>query len=196
MTANAGDLIDVTKDDLPVSSISVFVTGFVVDPVQNEEENFRSIKIVVTEFVGGVNTGKKFYIKCRYLKTDERIEIKTNKLRKNSNIMITGELSLIGSEFKIEIQDINYLSSSITTIESTTGSSTSSLYSWPTRSSSRMSAQELANTLTTPQNSNANSNEIVNNEGENSPQSESDDTPTNTSANIQSSTRRKRKKRY
>lgn len=75
-------------------------------------------------------------------------------MRKNSSVMITGELTLVNSKFKIEIQDLNFLSTTIGNIESssTTSSSASSLYSWPTTPSSRMSAQKIANTLT-PQNS-------------------------------------------
>ncbi|CAB5358364.1 unnamed protein product [Rhizophagus irregularis] len=104
ITANAGDLIEISKDNLPTSSVSVFITGFVVDQVQNDDNIFRSIKIITSEFA--------------------------------------------------EIQDLNFLSTTIGNIESssTTSSSASSLYSWPTTPSSRMSAQEIANTLT-PQNS-------------------------------------------
>ena len=173
MIANAGDLTEITKDNLPASSISVFITGFVVDQAQNDDNIFKSIKIVTTEFVGGSNLGKKFYIKCRYLKTDERIEKKVAKVRKHSTIMITGELVLVDSEFKVEIQDLNFLPTTIASIESltATSSSTSSLYSWPTTLSSRISAQEMATTLSsasltpTTQTSNTVTNdEAINNE--------------------------------
>lgn len=152
MTANAADhLTEITKDDLPASSISVFIIGFVAEQVQNDDDIFKSMKVVTSEFVGGNNAGKKFYIRCRYLKTDERIEKKVAKMRRNSSIMVTGELTLIDSEFKVEIQDLNFLSMSIANIESSsaaTSSSASSLYSWPTSLSSRISAQEVASTLT------------------------------------------------
>ncbi|CAB4443777.1 unnamed protein product [Rhizophagus irregularis] len=87
ITANAGDLIEISKDNLPTSSVSVFITGFVVDQVQNDDNIFKSIKIITSEFAG--NNTNKFYIKCRYLKTDERIEKKATKMRKNSSVMIT-----------------------------------------------------------------------------------------------------------
>ena len=93
--------------------------------------------------------GKRFYLKCRYLKTDERIEKKVSKVRRNSSVMIVGELTLINSEFNVEIQDLNFLPTSIANIESsaTSSSSASSLYSWPATLSSRISAQEMTNTL-------------------------------------------------
>jgi hypothetical protein len=144
MTANAGDIINITKDNLPASAISVFITGFIVEQVQHDDDTFKSIKVVTTEYAGSNSAGKKFYIRCRYLKTDGRIENKVGKARKNSNVMIVGELVLINSEFKIEIQDLNFLSSTIMTIESSgTSSSPSSLYSWSTNASSRISAQEV-----------------------------------------------------
>ncbi|CAB4414360.1 unnamed protein product [Rhizophagus irregularis] len=185
ITANAGDLIEISKDNLPTSSVSVFITGFVVDQVQNDDNIFKSIKIITSEFAG--NNTNKFYIKCRYLKTDERIEKKATKMRKNSSVMITGELTLVNSEFKIEIQDLNFLSTTIGNIESssTTSSSASSLYSWPTTPSSRMSAQKIANTLT-PQNSIPNNqplNIVTNNElinDENSSHDDDDDTSPST----------------
>ena len=76
-----------------VSSISVFITGFVVEHIQNDNI-FKGIKTITTEFTGGGNTGKKFYIKCRYLRSDERIDKKVSKTRKNLSIFITGELNL------------------------------------------------------------------------------------------------------
>ena len=81
MTANAGDHLNLTKDKLPISSISVFITGFVKEQVKVENNLFKYIKITVSEFVGGgSNLGKKFVIKCRYLITDERIDRKYQKL--------------------------------------------------------------------------------------------------------------------
>ena len=52
--------MNLTQENLPPSSISVFLTGFVAEKVQNENNLFKFIKLAVTEFVGGVNTGKKF----------------------------------------------------------------------------------------------------------------------------------------
>ena len=149
MTANAGDLMELTKENLPTSSISVFITGFFIEHVQSDNM-FKGIKIAVSEFTGGGNTGKKFYIKCRYLKTDTRIDVKVNKIRKNSSLLVVGELVLIGSEFQVEIQDLNFLPMSIASIDSATSSSTPSSYSWSSSavSSGRITAQEMANTHT------------------------------------------------
>ena len=88
MTANAGDLIEINQENLPISSISVFVTGFAAEPVQSDDNLFKSIKIVVSEYTRGGNSGKKFHIKCRYLKSDERIDKKLARARKSSNLMI------------------------------------------------------------------------------------------------------------
>ncbi|CAG8554221.1 2311_t:CDS:2 [Funneliformis caledonium] len=49
---------------------------FATEPVQSDNELFKSIKILVTEFIKGGSSGKKFLIKCRYLKSDERIDKK------------------------------------------------------------------------------------------------------------------------
>ncbi len=136
-----------TQENLPPSSISVFLTGFVAEQVQNENNLFKFIKLAVTEFVGGVNTGKKFLIKCRYLKSDERINKKIMKTRKNSSVLITGELICIESEFQVEIQDMNFLSTSVSNIESaTTSTNVSSLYSWSAtnQNTGRISAQAVA----------------------------------------------------
>jgi hypothetical protein len=166
MTANAGDLMELTKDNLPISSISVFITGFFIEHIQNDNV-FKGIKIAVNEFTGGGNTGKKFYIKCRYLKTDIRIDVKVQKIRKNSSVLVVGELVLIGTEFQVEIQDLNFLPMSIASIDLEAKSSTSSSYSWPSLavSSGRITAQEMANThtpesLTTTQPLDNTSNEI------------------------------------
>ena len=70
MTANAGD-------HLTISSISVFLIGYVIRQVQDDDDLFKSIKLNVNEFVGKAD---KFNIKCRYLKMDERID---NKAKKN-----------------------------------------------------------------------------------------------------------------
>ncbi len=53
MTANAGDIINLPKEKLPISAISVFVTGFVKEQVKNDDGLFKSIKIITSEFVGG-----------------------------------------------------------------------------------------------------------------------------------------------
>jgi hypothetical protein len=149
MTANAGDHLNLTKDTLPISSISVFITGFVKEQVKVENNLFKYIKITASEFVGGgSNLGKKFIIKCRYLIADERIDRKVSKTRKNSCLMVIGELIFVDSEFLIDIQDINFLSTSNANIEASTSESTSSLYTWTTASTStgRLSAQTMANT--------------------------------------------------
>jgi hypothetical protein len=114
---------------------------------------FKHIIIATTEYTGGGggNTGKIFHIKCRYLKTDDRINKKVIKIRRNSHVLITGELVLINnSEFQVDIQDFNFLPMSIANMEmstTTSGSSSSSLYSWSNiTSSGRISAQDMANT--------------------------------------------------
>ncbi|GET00705.1 hypothetical protein GLOIN_2v1779967 [Rhizophagus clarus] len=73
--------------------ISVFITGFVVDQVQNDDNIFESIKIITTEFA-------------------------VIKVKKNSSIMIIGELTPVDSEFKVEIQDLNFLPTSNGNFES------------------------------------------------------------------------------
>ena len=83
VTANAGDLINDKKENLPPRSISVFVTGFVAEQIKIEN-NFKYIKISVIEYVGSGGSGKKFFIRCRYLTTDGRIDKKIVKTRKNS----------------------------------------------------------------------------------------------------------------
>jgi len=150
MTVNAGDLIDIIPEKLPISSISVFVTGFAAESVQDDnDELFKSIRIIVTEFIRNGGSGKKFHVKCRYLKSDERIHKKLTRVRKSSNLMITGELIHIESEFKIDIQDVNFLPMSIANMESLSTSpnnSPSSQYSWSTTEQpGRMSAQAMAN---------------------------------------------------
>ena len=126
-----------------------FYYRFCCQPSSKWWQYVQSIKIVTTEFAGGSSAGKRFYLKCRYLKTDERIEKKVSKVRRNSSVMIVGELTLINSEFNVEIQDLNFLPTSIANIESSATSSSSafSLYSWPATLSSRISAQEMTNTL-------------------------------------------------
>ena len=60
--------------------------------------------------------------------------------------MITGELILINSEFQVDIQDLNFLPMSMTSIESTTTSDSTSSYSWSALISlGRLSAQVMAN---------------------------------------------------
>lgn len=82
MTANAGDHLDLTKDNLPVSSISVFLIGYVTEQVQDDDNLFKSIKLTVSEFVGDWSMVNKFFVKCIYLKVDERIDNKVKKLEK------------------------------------------------------------------------------------------------------------------
>ncbi|GET66610.1 hypothetical protein GLOIN_2v1783582 [Rhizophagus irregularis DAOM 181602=DAOM 197198] len=64
-------------DNLPIGSFSVFLIGYVIRQVQDDDELFKSIKLNVNEFVGKGNVADKFNIKCRYLKADERIDNKT-----------------------------------------------------------------------------------------------------------------------
>ena len=45
----------------------------------------------------------KFFIKCRYLKADERIDNRVKKIRKNLSVMVLGEMIFIDSEFQVEI---------------------------------------------------------------------------------------------
>jgi hypothetical protein len=63
--------------------------------------------------------------------------------------MITGELICTGTEFLVDIQDMNFLATSISNIESSTTSATniSSIYSWLTLNpfSGRITAQAMAN---------------------------------------------------
>ena len=161
MTANAGDLMELNQDNLPASSITVIIIGFITEDTQNDN-TFKSIKVITNEFIGGGSAGKKFSIKCRYLRSDERIDKKIIKIRKNSSVMITGELTLVNSEFQIDIQDLNFLPMSMANIESTTTTSNStSLYSWSKITSlGRLSAQSMANTASsnnsTPNSSNPN----------------------------------------
>ena len=82
MTANAGDHLDLMKDNLPVSSISVFLIGYVTEQVQDNDNLFKSIKLTVSEFVGEQSMVNKFFVKCIYLKVDERIDNKVKKLEK------------------------------------------------------------------------------------------------------------------
>jgi hypothetical protein len=146
VTASAGELINLTKSKLPVSSISIFVTGFVKESVNKEDDGlFNSIKVTVDEFMGGGSTMKKFVIKCRYLKTDERIDKKVTRARRNSFLMIIGELILIDPEFQIDIQDMNFLSATNANIGASTNDSTT-LYSWQTTTPlGRITAQAMAN---------------------------------------------------
>src|ERR1043165_963480 len=149
MTANAGDLMELNQDNLPASSITVIITGFITEDTQNDN-TFKSIKVITNEFIGGGSAGKKFSIKCRYLRSDERIDKKIIKIRKNSSMMITGELVLINSEFQVDIQDLDFVPISMANIESTTTTSgPTSSYSWSTPISlGRLSAQTMANTNT------------------------------------------------
>ena len=148
MIANAGNLMKFNQDNLPASSITVFIMGFIIEKTQNNNK-FKRIKIITNEFIGKGDTGRKFFIKCRYLRSDERIDKKIIKIRKNLSIMITGKLILINSEFQVDIQDLNFLLMSMTSIESTTTSDSTSSYSWSALISlGRLSAQVMTNTNT------------------------------------------------
>ena len=193
MTANSGDLFtELTRDSLPASSMSVFITGFVSTEEVQTNKLFKYIKVIVNEFTGKGSTGNKFNIKCRYLQTDIRIDKKVNKTKKNSNVMITGELVTTNSEFQIDIQDLNFLPMSMANIEVTTTSdgSASSSYTWSATaiSSGRLSAQAMAdtsiNTSNTPQLTNDQTDDDADDRDNN-------EIVTDTSTNIQT-TRRKR----
>ncbi|CAG8734127.1 1225_t:CDS:2 [Funneliformis caledonium] len=86
MIANATDLINISRDNLPISSISVFLTGFVAEMESVQSDNlFKIIKLNVTEFARssqGGPIGRTFCIKCRYLKSDGRIEKKATRIKK------------------------------------------------------------------------------------------------------------------
>jgi hypothetical protein len=75
MTANAGNY-------LMISSIFVFLIGYIIRQVQDDDDLFKSIKFNVNEFVGKGYVVDKFNIKCRYLKADERIDNKAKKIHK------------------------------------------------------------------------------------------------------------------
>ncbi|PKK62649.1 hypothetical protein RhiirC2_855528 [Rhizophagus irregularis] len=79
---DAGDHLNLTKDNLPISSISVFLIGYVIRQVQDNDDLFKSIKLNVNEIVGKGNVADKFNIKCRYLKADEGIDNKAKKSEK------------------------------------------------------------------------------------------------------------------
>jgi len=102
MIANAGNLMKFNQDNLPASSITVFITGFIIEEIQNDNK-FKSIKVITNEFIEKDDIAKKFPIRCRNLRSDERIDKKVIKIRKNSSVMITGELILINSEFQVDI---------------------------------------------------------------------------------------------
>ncbi|CAI2197805.1 17174_t:CDS:1, partial [Funneliformis geosporum] len=56
--ANAADLIDIAQDNLPISSIFVFLTGFIVEIKLTQSNNlFKIIKLNVTEFAGNPQSG-------------------------------------------------------------------------------------------------------------------------------------------
>ena len=76
--------------------------GYFIRQVQDDDDLFKSIKLNVNEFVGKANVVDKFNIKCRYLRADERIDNKVKKIRKNSNVMILGEMIFVDSEFLID----------------------------------------------------------------------------------------------
>jgi len=83
---NVDDLIDINSEKLSINSISIFIISFATESVQDDDDElFKSIKIVITEFIRNEGSGKKFHVKCRYLKSDERIHKKFTKVRKSSN---------------------------------------------------------------------------------------------------------------
>ena len=57
------------------------------EQVQDDDDLFKSIKLTVSAFVGGGSMANKIFIKCRYLKADERIDNKVKKIRKNSSVI-------------------------------------------------------------------------------------------------------------
>jgi len=174
-----------------------------VEQVKIENDSFKCIKLNVIEYAGSGSLGKKFCVKCRYLKTDARIDKKIMKARRNSCVMITGELICINSEFQIDIQDINFLSTSISNIESsTTSTNISSLYSWSAtnQTSGRITAQAMANT--SQENADQNQNEFTNTDNNNEDPTEQDDdtldsneeNSNNTKRNYSSKRKRKSRK--
>jgi len=72
--------------------------GFIIEKTQNNNK-FKRIKIITNEFIGKGDIAKKFPIRCRYLRSDKRIDKKVIKIRKNSNVMIISKLIFINSEF-------------------------------------------------------------------------------------------------
>ena len=60
--------------------------------------------------------------------------------------MIISELICVNSEFQVDVQDMNFLSTSVSKIESANSSNISSMYSWSTTSqnSGRITAQAMA----------------------------------------------------
>src|ERR1051325_1505606 len=80
-----------------------------METAKSDNSLFKTIKLAITEYMGSGSTGNKFSIICRYINSDERIDRKVVKMRKNSNIMIIGELTYLETEFVVEIQDVNFL---------------------------------------------------------------------------------------
>ena len=122
------------------------------------------------------------------------------KTRKNS----CDNHGRINSVFQIDIQDMNFLFTSISNIESlTTSTNTSSLYSWSAtnQTTGRITAQSMANTSqenANPSQENANQNQIelnnANNHNEN-PTNVLQDNETLNSNEENNSGKRKRKSR-
>ncbi len=91
----------------------------------------------ITEFIRSRGLEKRFHIRCRYLKSNKRIDKKLVRTRIHSNLMITRELIYINSKFQMDIQDVDFLPMLIANMESQ--------YSWPTiEQTERMSAQAMA----------------------------------------------------
>ena len=73
--------------------------------------------------------------------------IKDYENKEKFKCFITGELISVESEFQVDIQDMNFLSTSVSNIESATASTNVfSLYSWSAtnQNSGRISAQAMA----------------------------------------------------
>jgi len=111
---------------MPGGPISVVVMGCVTEALKFTSY-YKFITISVTEFVETNNMIIKFPITCKYSYSDTGIDDKIINARKDLNVIITGELNYFGSEFVIDIQDVDYLSTSHTNIETSL-----SPYMWPT----------------------------------------------------------------
>src|ERR1051325_1785532 len=118
-----------------------------METAKSDNSLFKTIKLAITEYMGSGSTGNKFSIICRYINSDERINRKVVKMRKNSNVMIIGELTYLEMEFVVEIQDVNFLPCLLQTWKRL------QLMDQPRhilgrQSSGRMSAQEIAKRAT------------------------------------------------
>ena len=87
MIVNANNLIKLNQNNLPASSITVFIMEFIIKETQNDNK-FKSIKIITNKFIEKGDIAKKFPIRCRYLRSDKRIDKKVIKIKKNSSVII------------------------------------------------------------------------------------------------------------